>query len=146
MYCTSCGKDMGGVRMRCPVCGHFTPAFSLNLYSAMLWLLILEVNSFFLWKMVPILAVMSTRLGVSLPPLARLHILLASTLFHPWGLVLLVLVVALLLVLRWRKIPLPNFLKSGEALAVVTWLSLAISLAGIFANLIHVLVYIPAIK
>ena len=145
MYCSSCGKHMGSVRMRCPVCGHFTSAFSLNLFSVMLWLVILEVDSFFLWKMIPIVAHMSSGLGVELPPLARLYIWLA-TVFPPWGLALLVVVVVVLLfILRWRKTPLPDFVKSGEVLAVVTWLALAVSLAGIFASFIHVLIYFPAI-
>lgn len=146
MYCSSCGTSMGGVRMRCPHCHSFTPAFWLNLYSLAILLIILESEGFYLWKMIPVMAHLGHGLGTALPPVLRLNIRLATLVGSWWGLGVLLVVVGALLVLRWRRVALPDWLASGGTLAVVTWLALATTQAGLFAGFIWLLTWIPPLR
>lgn len=137
MYCASCGKPMAGIRMSCSDCGRLTPAFWLNAYSLAIWFVVVVINVMYLWKVVPVMAHLEIKLGLVLPLPMRLHIWLISAARSLW-LLLLLLAVGVWLALRWRKIPLPDFLKSGKVLAVVTWLAMWGTMLGLLSAFIEV--------
>jgi len=128
--------------MRCPRCRVLTPAFWLNGYSVALWVVLVAANYYYVRNLAPIVIETGLRVNVSPDPIMLLHITLAR-LVGAWGVWALALAVAALVVLRVRRIALPNFLKSGKALAVVTWLGLVISLGGIVGALVQHILQVP---
>ncbi len=130
MYCSLCGMQMPAVKMLCPGCQGFTPAFALNLYSFALWVVIVVINCVYLRVWLPAI----TALGIELPlPVHIYDALLRLAIAIAIGFLPLAIVV--LFVLRWRKVAVPNPLKSGRLLAAATWMALVVSLLGIFSGL-----------
>lgn len=136
MYCSSCGKQMPGVRWRCPACRVFTGAFWLNIFLLSLWAVIVAANWLYLDQLFPGILNIATSLGRALNLPMRIHFGL-SDLAKTYGLLVIGLGIVLLLVLWWRKVSLPGFLKSGKLLAVVTWVVLVGSLGGFLAGLVE---------
>ncbi len=121
MHCPACAHELPGIRFRCPHCRRLQPAFWLNFYSLGLWVVILLMN------------VIHLRFGPQNllriqdpPPPLRLYLQLVH--LGSW---ILVLAIVVLLVLGLRKSPLPTFIMSGKALAVVTYVMLVLSLLGV---------------
>ncbi len=135
MYCSSCGKPMTAVKMQCPECRCFTPAFWLNAFSSALWPVIVTMNYFLLRIWLPPVAQRFAGVGVELPLPLRVYAGLVR-LAAIAGLWLLLLAAAVLVVLRWRKVGVPNFLKSGRLLAAVTYALLVFSMLGLFSGLL----------
>ena len=142
MYCSSCGMKWSEMKMRCPECLRFTPAFWLNLFSLLLLVTLVLTNFMYLWKMVPIVGSLSAGLGFDLPLPMRVYIGLSQTsatlLF--W---VLILAIPVLLLLKGRKIRVPSFIMSGKLLAVLTWVALLFSLVGIITGYVDVLRKMP---
>ncbi len=145
MYCSSCGKQMDHVRMRCPECHHMTSAYWLNAYSLALWLLIVAANYFYLQYLIPVWKSLMIGLGEDLPLGIKLHLALAD-LVSKYGLLILVLFILLLGFLHWKKKSLPGFLKSGRLLASLTWVVAVITLGGILAGMTSAVIWAPKIS
>ena len=132
MFCSFCGKPMDAAGVRCHSCRHFTPAFWFNLFSLLTLALALALTYFCREYLLPVLLNILNAMGDEAWLPTRIYIALADTLatWAPW---FLAFVVVLLLVLRWRKVALPIWIKSGRLLALITWLFLLVTLAGIAA-------------
>jgi hypothetical protein len=142
MYCSLCGKQMDHIRMRCSACHHMTAAYWLNAFSVAMWLLIAAANFIYVVYLLPIWANLMAGLGETLPPPMRIHSNIAQvTMAYGW--LVLLLLVALFVVLHWKKVHLPEFLKSGKLLASFTWLVMAGTFAGILAALTLASVWAP---
>lgn len=132
MYCSSCGKQMDQIRMRCPECHHMTSAYWLNAYSLALWLLIVAANYFFLQYLLPVWANTMAGLGKMMPFPVRVYAGLAQ-LVTGYGPLVIVLAILSLGILHWKKM-LPDSLKSGRLLASVTWVVMVLTLGGVLAT------------
>ncbi len=73
-------------------------------------------------------------LGIALPLPVQIYdgLLRLTIAIAIW---LLPLGIVVVFVLRWRKLGVPNILKSGRLLAAATWMALVGSLLGIFSGL-----------
>jgi len=103
---------------------------------------LLAANYYYVQSLAPIVIQTGARANVSPDPIMHVHITLARWV-GAWGPWALAVAVAALVALRIAKIALPNFLKSGKALAVVTWLGLVITLGGIVAALVQQILQVP---
>jgi hypothetical protein len=135
MYCSSCGKQMDQIRMRCPACHHMTAAYWLNAYSVALWLLIVAANYLYLVYLLPIWANLFNGLAVDLPLPMRVHAAVAGWVTS-YGWLVLLLAILILGLLHWAKKTLPGFLKSGRLLASFTWLVMAGTIAMVLVALL----------
>ncbi|HTO95556.1 MAG TPA: hypothetical protein VMK66_00825 [Myxococcales bacterium] len=122
--------DPAGVR--CHECRHFTPAFWFNLFSLLTLAVLLAATYICREYLLPVLMNILAMLGDEAWLPTRIYAALADTLatWAPW---FLAAVVVLLVVLHWRKVALPKWIKSGRLLALLTWLFLLVSLAGMGA-------------
>jgi hypothetical protein len=142
MYCSSCGKQMDHIRMRCPACHHMTAAYWLNAYSLGLLLLIVAANYFYLVYLLPYWQNFMAALEVDLPLPMRLHAALARWVTD-FGWLVALLLILLLGILRWQRKTLPGFLKSGKLLASLTWLVMVGTLGTLLMALVFTSVVIP---
>jgi hypothetical protein len=129
MFCSSCGKPMGGAHLRCPACHRCTPAFWLNLFSVLTLLALAAAGYVYMQYPLPVLGNICAGLGIEMVYPARL---LALTLdwLRRFGIWALLLFMVALVILRWRKVRLPGLAHSGKVLAALTWLALVITLGG----------------
>lgn len=144
MYCSSCGKQMDHIRLRCPACHHMTSAYWLNAFSLVMWLLIVAANYVYLQKLLPVLTYLSAFQGEHLLLPVRIHAALARWVTMYWWVVLLLVVLGFGL-FRWKKMMLPGFLKSGRLLASLTSLVMAGTLAGLLTGMTLASIYAPAL-
>lgn len=144
MHCPSCGKQMGGIRIRCPECRAFTPAFWLNIFSLLLLVVIVAMNYVYLATLLPVWQKVLRDFGMILSGPAAWPRMLVRDVVRGW-LPVLVLPFVVLLALRWKKVAVLTVLKSGKLLAAVTLLALvgsAVVQLGAFA---HAMRWMPEI-
>lgn len=129
MFCSSCGKPMDAVRLRCPACHRPTGAFWLNLCSLIAIGLLVAANYFYLDYVLPVEANVHAALGRALwlPTRVYLTFWRDGVSVAPWLLGALVL---LLVVWRWKTKRWPASAVSGVLLSAFTWLLLIGTLAG----------------
>lgn len=147
IHCSSCGKEMMGVEMRCPACRTFTPAFWLNTVSAALLAIVVAVNYVYIARLIPIWEQSLTlcEWGMTLEALAYAPKVLARMLLY-LGPALLLLAFAPLWVLRWEKKVAPYSLKSGKLLAGLTLLALVVTATSELAAFAHTLWTVGVIR
>ena len=144
MHCVSCGKAEESVHLRCSACGSLTPALWLNLYSLLIWLMIVVVHfTYFLWLFPSIVRIYG-ELNEMLPLTVRLHYGSAQFI-EDWGLWLMLLVVIAGLAMWWKKIKLPKFCLSGKLFAGITYLALGVTFTGILYGLVAILLVLPTL-
>ncbi|MGH9787434.1 MAG: hypothetical protein ACRD4U_01870 [Candidatus Acidiferrales bacterium] len=114
----------------------------LNIYSLALWGVISAANYLYVQKIAPIVMNTAARLQAPIDPIMRAHIRIVNS-ASSWGLAFLALVILTMLGLRlWKRNPL-DFVKSGKILAVVTWLALVGTFAGVFAGFVQQILQVP---
>jgi hypothetical protein len=99
-----------------------------------LWVVIVGANYLLLWVWLPPVARTFAELEVDLPLPLRVYAAFAR-LAAIAGVGLLLLAAVVGAVLRWRKVRVTNFLKSGKLLAVVTYAAVAITMLGLLSGL-----------
>ncbi len=138
-YCSSCGKEMMGVELRCPACATPTQAFWLNIISIALLVILVAINYVYVAKLIPIWQETLTLCeGSTLEFMAGTPYILARLLSY-LGPPLLLLAFILLFVRRWKKKAAPDYLKSGKLLAALTLLALVVTATSGLAAFAHTL-------
>lgn len=132
MYCPNCGKPLNGSGARCRDCRSLTPGFWLNAYSLAIWALIVFANYHALLWPGSLVRSACAKLELPMPLPTRMVVSVQNAVAQPLvdiGVFALAAVIVFLLVVPGRRMPV---VKSGKALAVITWLAVLVTLIEMF--------------